>query len=355
MFEDLRTPTVLVDVDKLEDNIRRLQAICDRHGVKLRPHMKTHKMVEVAKRQLAAGAAGLTCAKIGEAEAMLPSGVKEIFLAHSLVDPNQAGRIRAVADKLEKFVVACTSEAHLPFLERVVAAVGRRLPVMMAVDTGLHREGTRTVESAVRLAAAIRRSPDLELQGLYTQEGHVSMTDATAQAIDAAHARLMEVNSALGGLPEIWPGCTTSAREMPTKPGVTAIRPGAYVFGDGPQAYAKHLLTWDQIALSILVTVVDRPEPGVAIIDAGSKVFSSDRTAAGVYGLDAGERWPVTKVHEEHGFILGPPADTLAVGQRVFFYPAHVCTVVNLRDSVTVVRSGKVIDEWKVDARGRSN
>jgi D-serine deaminase-like pyridoxal phosphate-dependent protein len=355
LYPELPTPTLLLDLDKLESNIHRLQDLCDRHKVELRPHIKTHKMVEVARRQLAAGAAGLTCAKIGEAEAMLPSGVKSIFIAHSLVDPNQAGRLRALADQLDTLYLACTSLAHAPALERVAAAIGRRMPVMMAVDTGLHREGTRSKEDAITLADAIRRSPHLDLQGLYTHEGHVGGVADTAGAIVAAHARLMEINAALGGLPKIWPGCTTSSREMAALPGVTAIRPGAYVLGDGPSVYLKHLLEWDQVALTILATVVDRPEPGLALIDAGSKVFSSDRTAANVFGMDRDQKWQVTRVNEEHGYILSENANLLAVGDRVHFMPAHVCTAVNLTDAVTVVQKGKVIGKWKVDARGRVN
>jgi D-serine deaminase-like pyridoxal phosphate-dependent protein len=132
-----------------------MQAACDANGVQLWPHIKTHKMVEVARRQLAAGATGLTCAKLGEAEAMLPSGVRRLFVAHSLVDPLHAPRIAALADALDELIVAVTSEAQAEALERVLARAGRRLPALMAVDTGLGREGARGVDGAQRLAARI--------------------------------------------------------------------------------------------------------------------------------------------------------------------------------------------------------
>src|SRR5947207_11186223 len=143
MYENLPTPTLLLDKDRVQRNIARMQAVCDAHGVQLRPHIKTHKMVEVARMQLEAGAKGLVCAKIGEAEALLPSGVRSLFLAYSLVDPLQGPRLRALAEKLDELIVACTSVDQATALERVLASVDLRLPVLMAVDTGLHREGVR--------------------------------------------------------------------------------------------------------------------------------------------------------------------------------------------------------------------
>ncbi|HND62765.1 MAG TPA: alanine racemase, partial [Opitutaceae bacterium] len=137
----LPTPLVLVDLPRLEANLRGMQEACDRHGVELRPHIKTHKMVEVARRQLALGAKGLTCAKLGEAEAMLPAGPRSLFVAHSLVDPGQARRVAALAEQVDDFRVAVTSEVHAAALARVAAAAGRKLAVMLAIDTGLGREG----------------------------------------------------------------------------------------------------------------------------------------------------------------------------------------------------------------------
>ena len=172
-LDALATPSVLVDRAKLNANIRRMQAVCDENRVELRPHMKTHKMVAMARLQLAAGAQGLTCAKLGEAEAMLPSGVRNIFVAHSLVDPRQARRIAALAEQLDDFRVGLTSEAHLEPLTQLAAAVGRKLPVMIAIDTGLGREGLRDGVTAQRLAAALVPNRHLELRGFYNHEGQL--------------------------------------------------------------------------------------------------------------------------------------------------------------------------------------
>jgi D-serine deaminase-like pyridoxal phosphate-dependent protein len=359
-YAALPTPAILVDRAKLAANLRSMQRVCDENGVELRPHMKTHKMVEVARQQLATGAKGLTCAKLGEAEAMLPSGVQEIFLAHSLVDPGQAPRIAALAERLRDFRVAVTSEAHLEALVRVAAATGRKLGVMLAVDTGLGREGARSDEAAVRLAGLIARQPSLELRGIYCHEGHIYGA-APAEFRAAAEQmveRLDRVRQAIDPKLVVWPGCSVTARLIAglSRGRVQAVRPGAYMFGDLSLARTTGVMAWDDVAVHILATVVDKPEPGLALIDAGSKTFSSDRTAQNIFGIAVdGRDLSVVRVNEEHGYVRGADVDRLRVGERIAFIPAHICTVINLTDAVTVVEDGAVVDSWRVAARGRTS
>lgn len=149
-----------------------MQTICDRHGTELRPHIKTHKMVELARRQLQAGAAGLVCSKLSEAEAMLPSGVSSIFIANSIVDPLKAPRLRRLAESLNDLTLSVTSMGQAVALNQVLEGAGLTLPVMLAIDTGLRREGVRSLDDAVSLASEIRQLPRLRLRGLYTHEGH---------------------------------------------------------------------------------------------------------------------------------------------------------------------------------------
>lgn len=360
MFEHLPTPALLLDHGRLARNIARMQAACDAHGVALWPHVKTHKMIEVARMQLAAGAAGLTCAKLGEAEALLPSGVRRVFVAHSLVDPLLAPRLRALAEHLDELLVAATSEAQAEALERVLARAGvGRLPVLLAVDTGLGREGARTDAEVSCLAAFVARQPHLELRGLYSHEGHAYQSapgdeDATARQV---HERLLELRALLGESSlALWPGCSVTAARMATLPGVNAVRPGTYVFGDLSLAGRAAVMAWDDLALTVLATVVDRPAPGLALLDAGSKTFSSDKTAGGLHGsLLDGRDIHVSRLSEEHGWTTGPGVDALCVGERVRVVPAHVCPVLNLADDVTVINdaSGRVTDMWRVAARGK--
>lgn len=358
MLDHLPTPTLLLDQARLAANIARMQAVCDAHGVALWPHVKTHKTVEIARMQLAAGAAGLTCAKLGEAEALLPCGVRRVFVAHSLVDVLHAPRLRVLADALDELIVAATSEAQAEMLERVLARADLRLPVFLAVDTGLAREGARTDDDVLRLAAFIARQPHLELRGLYSHEGHAyqSAPGEEQTAAGGVHQRLTGLRDRLGDPSlALWPGCSVTAAAMAALPGVNAVRPGTYVFGDLSLASRESVMTWDDLALTILTTVVDRAAPGLALLDAGSKTFSSDKTATGIHGsLFDRHAVHVTRLSEEHGWATGPDVDQLRVGGRVRVVPAHVCPVVNLADEVTVIdAAGNAVDTWRVAARGK--
>ncbi|HVF10317.1 MAG TPA: alanine racemase [Abditibacteriaceae bacterium] len=358
-LDSLLTPALLLDIDRMQSNISAMQSICDTHGVDLRPHIKTHKMIEAGRHQLAAGAKGFVSAKLSEAEALLPSGVRSIFIAHSLVGPVQAPRLRRLAASLDELVVACTSEAHAVALEELLAAADLRLPVMMAIDTGLGREGARGLEGASRLAQLIQRQPHMNLYGLYTHEGHLYSTpiEESDQAIAEVHRRLLEVRdaiqSSLDAPLQLWPGCSVSAARMATLPEVSAVRPGAYIFGDLSHAETTQVMDWEQMAVTILATVVDHAEPGLALIDAGLKMFSSDRTPRGVTARPLDRRdLVVMRCSEEHGFVTGEDVPRLKIGERLRLVPAHICTVINLANSITVISNDEVVDQWNIDARG---
>lgn len=356
-IDDLLTPAVLINRGRLEQNIRLMQAVCDSHGVELRPHVKTHKMIAVARLQLSAGARGLTCAKLGEAEALLPSGVQSVFIAHSLVDARHAQRVAALADQLLDLRVAGTSEYQVGALATLARRAGRHLCVMMAVDTGLGREGVRDCESARILAAKIESSSHLELGGIYTHEGQLYSAPPTEQAARTSSVieKLIEIRDAISHSLPLWPGCSVSARLAASSGRVQAVRPGAYVFGDLYLSNICGVMQPDNVALHVLATVVDKPEPGLALIDAGSKTFSSDRTLEGTFALAAdGRDLAVVRVNEEHGYVRGSAVEALAVGERVRFTPAHVCPVVNLTDEVVVTENDRVLESWQVEARGRT-
>lgn len=357
--DTLPTPSVLVDRQRMRANVRRMQAACDAGGVELRPHIKTHKMTAVAREQLAAGARGLTCAKLGEAEAMLPSGVKEIFIAHSLVEPAQAPRLAALAERLDDLRVGLTSKAHLEPLARLAAKTGRKLGVMLAVDTGLGREGVRSDDEAKDLAAQLARHPHLDLRGLYSHEGHFYGLPPEQVGADAEQmiGRLDRLRRAIDPQLAVWPGCSVTAHLVARLGAgrVQAVRPGAYVFGDLYLTSVTRTMAPEEAAVTILATVVDRPEPGLALIDAGSKTFSSDRTPESVFGRAAdGRDLAVVRVNEEHGYVRGPDVNALLPGDRIAFVPAHICTVINLTDAVIVTDGGATIATWPVEGRGRT-
>lgn len=361
-IDTLQTPAILVNRPRLERNIRAMQSACDAHGVGLRPHIKTHKLVPVARMQLAAGAAGLTCAKLGEAEAMLASGARSIFVAHSIVDPRQAPRIAALHAALDDFRLAITGGAQAAALERVAAAanLGKKLRVMLALDTGLGREGARTIEAAQKLAAQAARSTHLELAGFYTHEGHFygGPLSGADSRIAALIERLCATRDAIDKTLPLWPGCSVTAAAIAAMSSgrIQAVRPGAYVFGDLANTRTTGVMGEADVALHVLATVVDKPEPGLALIDAGSKTFSSDRTPDSLSALAAdGRDIAVARVNEEHGYLRGAAVDSLETGERILFTPAHVCTVVNLADEVVVTDDGaNILETWRVDARGKT-
>lgn len=358
-LDSLATPAILVDRRKVDANIRSMQAAGDAAGIELRPHIKTHKMVEVARRQLAAGAKGLTCAKLGEAEAMLPSGVQEFFIANSLVGRGLAPRLAALGERLQDLRVGLTSEAHFEPLADLAAATGRRQGVMLAVDTGLGREGARSDDAAAKLAARLARHPHLELRGLYCHEGHFYSLprEQVPAALEAMIERMHRIRQGIDPQLALWPGCSVTAR-LATQIGrgrVQAVRPGAYMFGDLSLARTTKVMAPADVAVHVLATVVDKPEPGLALIDAGSKTFSSDRTPENHFGAaDDGRDLTVVRVNEEHGYVRGADVDRLTVGERVAFVPAHICTVINLTDDVVVTEGTAVVDAWRVEARGRT-
>lgn len=356
---DLESPAVVIDAVRLDKNLRAMQSACDAGGTELWPHSKTHKMVPILRRHLELGAAGATLAKLGEAEALLPSGVRQVFIAHSLVDLAKAPRVRALQQKIDRLILAVTSAPHCDALERLLAAADITVPVLLAIDTGLHREGVRDPSQAAAVAEKIRRSPRMELLGLYTHEGHTygaSSSESAADMADRVYESLLGAREAIGGEPSLWPGCSVTATFMAGRPHVQAVRPGGYVLGDLALAESTGVMAAEDVALTILATVVDRPDPSLALIDAGSKVFSGDKTPAGLSGRCLEHpSLAVTRVSEEHGHVTGEGVESLEIGQRLRFLPAHVCPVVNLAASVHVLEGEAVRESWPVDARGRSD
>jgi D-serine deaminase-like pyridoxal phosphate-dependent protein len=212
------------------------------------------------------------------------------------------------------------------------------------------------VEDARDLVAKIKSSAHLEFRGFYTHEGHAytcppGEIPALANSI---HDQISQWRDAIAPGAPIWPGCSVTAAHMATLPRVQAIRPGAYVFGDLFLSEVTQVMPWEHLALTVLVTVIDRPERGVALIDAGSKVFSSDKTTAGDFARSYDRRdIAVVRCSEEHGFLRGDDVDSLQIGQRLRLVPAHVCTCINLADTVCVIEGDTVTTRWKIDARGK--
>ncbi|MBI5831874.1 MAG: alanine racemase [Armatimonadetes bacterium] len=357
-LNELDTPAVVIDLDRLEANLGAMQAACDAAGVALRPHIKTHKCPEIARFQLRAGARGLTVAKLGEAEVMADlAGCDDLFIAYPLLGESKLARLRALCERAEVRVSVCSlDQARL-----LSAGLGAtRVKVRLNVDTGLLRDGFEP-DAALDAAQRIADLPGLDLVGVFTHEGHCARLETPAAVAECGRSsarRLVEVAERLReqGLPvtEVAPGSTPTALAALDVPGVTEVRPGTYCFWDAN--YVHRLgLDLDQCAARVVVTVVDHPAPERVIVDGGSKTFFAD--SGGWWGRARCVELPeltLPSCSEEHGQALwtGAGAAPVALGQRLTFVPHHICPVINLVDCVNVLRGEEVLDTWRIAARG---
>ena len=366
---EITTPEVLIDVDILDRNIARMAAATQARGLRLRPHAKTHKVLEIAERQLAAGAVGLTVATIGEAEVFADAGVKDIFIAYPLwVTARQAARLRGLAEVCS-IAVGVDSAESASFMGRNLEADAGRITVLVELDSGHHRSGVRPEEAAAVARAAA--AAGLDVAGVFTFPGHSyapGMPMAAALQEDEALRKGAAELSAAGFTVRTVSGGSTPTALLDTADSpdlataATELRPGVYVFGDAQQFELGRCETAD-IALTVAGTVVSHHgtaagEPGRFIIDAGSKVLGSDRPAwATGYGrlLDHPDA-RITALSEHHATVEWPQGLALPDrGERLRVVPNHVCLTMNLVDEVSVVREGALAGRWAVAARGRNS
>ncbi len=352
--EEHVTPLGVVDEEVRERNLRRMQGSADAHGLRLRPHAKTHKSGFVALRQIAHGARGLTAATMREAEVFAAAGVRDLLIAHPPVGETKLVRLRALAARVDRLAVA------LDMVE-VAESVPAQVELLWEVDTGLHRLGTAvgapTVEAVKRLLA---RVGERRFRGLMTHGGHAyratGAPEVKAAAEDEAHG-LVETASLLrdAGIEvrELSIGSTPTAHFVDSARGVTEMRPGTYVYGDANMVQLG-TQTLEDCALVVIATVVSRPERTRAVIDAGSKALPADLRVAGLNGFGIVLGHPeltLERLSEEHGVLVSGAPFELRLGERVAVVPAHACTTVNLHPELLVVGDGA--GRWEpVDARG---
>lgn len=355
--EGIDTPTVIVDLDVLERNITTwAQRMADR-GVGLRPHTKTSKCIEVIRRQVDAGAVGLTVATLGEAEVLADAGFTELFQAYPLWAgrPERARRLRALHDRVDLMVGVESAEAAAA-LGRAVAGSERPLRVLVELDPGLHRSGARPDEVATIARAA--HDAGLDVRGAFTFGGHGYATcDAAPDAGDDEVRTLTlaaELLTAAGFEPEVLSAGSTPTALHSARGPVTDERPGTYVFQDSQQV-TLGVASLGEVAMVVAATVVASHTDGRFVLDTGSKAIAADRPvwAQGHGRVPAYPEAELRSLSEHHcvGWTDGPRP---RVGEVVAVVPNHACVVVNLVDTLTVVRNGVIVDEWAVASRGRN-
>ncbi len=355
-FRELDTPALIVDLDIMERNLRRVSDYCAGHALRLRPHTKTHKSIFIARQQLALGAAGLTVAKSGEAEVMLGAGPRDLLVAFPVIGEAKLRRLAAVAG-LTRVTIALDSLTAAGQLSQMAEATGARFGVLVEIDVGLGRVGVAPPDT-LAMASAVAAMPGLEWRGITFYPGHIKDQDeAKLTALSETVGRIVGEFTAAGMKPEIVSGGSTPALYHSHEiEGLNEIRPGTYVFND-MNTVASGACALEDCAASVLVTVVSRAESDRMIVDGGSKTFSSDRLSSGGPGFGQVMEAPGAafhKMNEEHGFVdLGQAERSFQIGEKVRIIPNHICVAVNLHEYVYGVRGGKVEEVWSVEARGK--
>jgi len=350
--DELETPALLADRSRMIRNIEAMQRLTRKAGVNLRPHAKTHKSADLAKLQIEHGAVGICVQKVGEAEALVSSGIDDIFVTNEIVE---ASKIRRLVQLLEKarLKVAVDSLENAQMFGETAAATGKIIPVFIEVDCGMKRCGVQPAEAA-KLAEKIRQVKAIKLEGIMTYDGHLyhvppsKRQRAAFEAISKVVGAAREIQESLGGANCVSCGSTPTAETVANIPGVTEIQPGNYIFYDGMQIEIGSAQA-DQCALSVLATVVSKPTPGRVVVDAGIKAFSFDGCK---FPKPIGQRsLRPFEIYEEHLALKGP--NKLKVGDKIEFLPYHACTTVNMHDKLLLTEGEEVVGSCPITARGR--
>jgi D-serine deaminase-like pyridoxal phosphate-dependent protein len=345
------TPCAVIDIDKVERNIVRIQAACEAAGVANRPHIKTHKSPFIAKLQVRAGAQGITCQKLGEAEIMThEAGIDDILISYNLIGEEKMARLAALQTKAN-MTVAADNPTVVAGLPKAAEISGRPLSVVVECDTGRKRAGVETPAEAIALARVIAACKGLTFAGFMLYPTETGWAEAQ-KFFDEALAGVRE-----HGLDAkmVSTGGTPNMKNVGKLKGATEHRPGTYIYNDRMQV-AAGVASWDDCALNIYSTVVSRAATDRGILDAGSKTLTSD-PGGGLDGFGLILEHPEAKIArfaEEHGFLDLSRSNTRPkVGDVVRIVPNHVCVVVNMMDEVVMVRGEEIVGVLPVAARGK--
>jgi D-serine deaminase-like pyridoxal phosphate-dependent protein len=345
---DLDTPALILDLDIVEQNIASMAAFFSNRKQKLRPHFKTPKTSEIARRQLAAGAIGITASKLGEVEVLARAGLGPILLANQIAGSRKIERLLAIRPDIE-LILTVESEFNIRELEEAARQARRSLPVIVEVDTGMHRCGTSTPDETLSLVRLVKRGP-LSYRGIMGYEGHAVLVRDKAEREKKARDAMATLSRHVTALreagfsPEIVSAGGTGTYDIAGDwPDVTEVQAGSFVFMDG--AYRLVRPDLGQAALSLLTTVIAR-RSDYAIIDAGMKSLTSE------FGPPYGKSLPVkvSRLSEEHGHLSVGEGAEISPGMKLELIPSHGDTTINLHSEYYVARGDEVIAAWPIEA-----
>lgn len=361
-FNSIATPALLLNLSQLEKNIAHMTQFARDANIAIRPHIKTHKSIEIAKRQLVAGAVGVTVAKVGEAEIMVAGGITDILIAYPLVSQDKLHRVNKLLNRAD-ITITIDSVEQATIVNNFFTP-HEKINVWIKVNAGLNRVGVEPNEQVVTLAKHIMSLPYLNLTGIFTHAGQ----SYAAKSIDeikqiATKEAQTVVNSAKlckkAGIhiEHRSVGSTPTFKYSGLADGITEIRPGNAVFYDMVQV-GLGVAEIDDCALKVLTTVVSKQEDRF-VIDAGSKTLALDKGAHGnesIQGYGFIEQYPdltIARLSEEHGVVPINSSPQVSLNERLMIIPNHACPVVNLFENYVVHRNGEFVDQWQIDARGK--
>ena len=348
-LEDIDTPAVVIYLDRMEKNITRVQGMISSHGLLNRPHIKTHKIPAIGKLQMKAGATGLTCQKLGEAEVFIDAGVcDDLLLTYNIIGEPKTDRLMELAARIKRLAVVADNETVLRGLSEAGQRHGRDVQLLIECDTGFGRNGVQTPQAALDLARLAVKLPRIAFEGLMVFPN-------TAPNTLEFFTKAIEIFARAGiQLPVLSGGGTPALNKLGSYPMMTEHRAGTYVYNDVMMVQSG-VATWDNCAMHVRATVVSCPTADRAIIDSGSKVLTSDHYYVEHYGRIV--EYPgafIAALSEEHGTIdLSQCRTRPKVGEVISVIPNHCCSVSNMNDEVHGVRKGVVEVVWPVAARGK--
>jgi len=365
---DLDTPSLLVDIEKMDRNLDWMQKKANSFKVKMRPHTKTHRTPELAKRQIEYGAKGITVAKLGEAEIMYQEGLKDIFIANEIVGPIKLERLKNLNEKDIRLAVAVDHLDHIKMLSKTFASSQKPIEIMIDINTGDRRTGISPGKDAMELAKRVTEAKGLELRGIYTHDGQsydasdpFEVREIFRQSQESMLATAELIRNEGIPLEEISVGSTPSlilCDEI--LEGITEIRPGTYIFMDTDQANVTG--TYEDCAQTVLATVISRPTSERVVIDAGTKALTQYQRTTGIASSEGHGRLKdhpeifLNRKSEEHASFDIPEGSSLSysIGDKIEIIPNHACPTTNLYNIIYGISRGKVVAEWPVSCQGRS-
>ena len=343
-IEDIDTPVLAVHLDTLERNIREIAEYSREHGINVRAHVKTHKCPDIARRQVEAGAIGIACQKLGEAEVMAEAGIEDILIPYNIVGPLKLKRLMRLCGRA-RVTVAADSEDTVQGISRAASSSGLTVPVIVEIDTGGGRCGVQSAEAAVALAKTIRGLTGLSFQGIMTYPSLPRSGPLLAKSVRVLEEAGLPPQTVSGGGTGTW----THYHEL----GLTELRIGTYAFNSPRRDETGRITNRERCSLRIVTTVVSTPTPGRAIIDAGYKTFA--HTGGSPYGNVIDD--PDVAVHQlsvEHGYLdIRKATRTYRVGDVLIIIPNGTDVMINQHDEFVCLRDGRVEAIWPIAARGK--